>query len=80
MKHRKSGIYKFKTLKEQNDWELKYYLEKGKNIQEINRYENIRLKVKIFPEGIYKFTTLKEKWEYEFRKVMEAWSKTGLKS
>lgn len=77
MKHRKvrSHIYKFKTLKEQNEWELKNYLEKGKDVHQINRFENIRLRVKIYSKGIYKFKTLEEKWEYEFQKVMEMWYK-----
>jgi|GEM_PF-1624913 len=71
----KPCIYKFKTLKEQNEWELKKYLEEGKDVHEINRFENIRLRVKIYPKGIYKFKTLEEKWEYEFRKVLEIWDK-----
>jgi len=69
----KGFIYKFKTIVEQNNWELNHRLEGGKNISEIDRFEFIRLRVKTYPAGIYRFKSLKEKQTDEFKRVMKAW-------
>lgn len=75
MFNKKSSIHRFRTIVEQNNWELKHRLESGKRIDEIDRYEYMRLKVKAYPLGIYRFKTLKEKQEDEFKRVMSAWEK-----
>lgn len=66
------NIYKFKTLEEQNEWELIQRL-KAKQIDELDRYEQIRVRVSPYPPGTYKFKTLEEKWQDEFERVMVAW-------
>ena len=71
----KGRIYRFRTIIEQNEWELRRRLEGGRRVDEFDRYEYIRLKVKAYPPGIYRFKTLKEKKEDEFKRVIDAWEK-----
>ncbi|MEW6684956.1 MAG: hypothetical protein AB1393_01960 [Candidatus Edwardsbacteria bacterium] len=74
-KHFKGSVHKFKTITEQNDWELKKRLENGEKLEEIDRFEYIRLKVKPYAKGIYRFKTLREKQTDEFIRIMTAWEK-----
>ncbi|MDI6839852.1 MAG: hypothetical protein QMD71_03185 [bacterium] len=67
-----SSIHRFKTVEEQNRWELSHRITKNR-IDEIDRYEYMRLKVKPYPPGIYRYKNLQEKQEDEFRRVMKAW-------
>ena len=74
-KGKKGGIYRFRTIAEQKEWELINRLENGQRVDEFDRYEYIRLKIKAYPPGIYRFKTLKEKQEDEFKRVIETWGK-----
>lgn len=72
---KKASIYRFRTIIEQDDWELRHRLEEGKTIEEINRFEYMCRMVKIYPVGIYRFKTIDEKRRDEFERVMKAWEK-----
>ena len=74
-KANKNSIHKFNTITEQNDWELKSRLESGNRIDQIDRFEYLRLRLKPYPSGIYRFKTLDEKQKDEFKRVMKAWEK-----
>ncbi len=74
-KNTKTSIHRFKTIIEQNEWELIKRLESGQRVDEFDRYEYVRLKVKPYPPGIYRFKTLKEKQDDEFKRVITAWEK-----
>jgi len=74
-KEKKGSINRFKTIVEQDEWELVSRLENGERVDEFDRYEYIRLRVKPYSPGIYRFKTLKEKSEDEFIRVMKEWEK-----
>ncbi len=69
----KGVIHRFKTIVEQTNWELRHRLEEGWGLDEIDRFEYIRLRVRAYTPGVYRFKTLKEKQADEFNKVMKAW-------
>ncbi len=72
-KKKKDRIIRFKTIEEQSGWELINRLEKGEKVEDFDRFEWIRLRVKAYPSGIYRFKTIKEKNEDEFKRVMFSW-------
>ena len=74
-KNKKGSIHKFRTIEEQNEWELIHRLENGERVEEFDRFEYMRLRVKPYPPGIYRFKILKEKQEDEFKRIMSAWEK-----
>lgn len=74
-KNKKGSIHKFRTIEEQNEWELIHRLENGEQVDEFDRFEYMQLRVKSYLPGIYRFKTLKEKQEDEFKRIMSAWEK-----
>lgn len=72
-KNPKGSIHRFRTIIEQNNWELKKHLEKGERVDEIDRFEYIRIRGKVYSQGVYRFKTLREKQEDEFKRVMKVW-------
>ncbi len=73
----KAGVYRFKTIEEENKWVTIERIKEGKTVEDIDRYEYIRLQVKAYPPGIYRFKSVKEKQQDEIRRVIEAWDKKG---
>jgi hypothetical protein len=72
----KSGIYRFKSIEEQNDWEVSQRIAEGIPYWKWDRYEYARLHTK-FRSGIYRFKTLREKEDWEFGEVTRQWTKQG---
>ena len=68
----KSGVYRFKTLKEENRFYFEHWLEKGKKLEDLNTYEYIRLKVKAYPPGVYRFKSIEEKYRDMVKRVIKA--------
>lgn len=75
----KGSVHKFKTLSEQNSWEFESRLKEGKRIEEIDRFESVRSRVKPYPRGIYRFKTMEEQQVDEFRRVLTEWEKWNKK-
>ena len=69
----KPGVYRFKTIEEQNKFYFEHWLERGKKLEELDTYEYIRVKVKAYLPGIYRFKSIKEKQLDEVKRVIEAW-------
>jgi hypothetical protein len=74
----KPGVYRFKDIEEQNEYELQHWLDIGLSYDEIDRYEYARLRYlpKAYRPGVYRYKNLKEKENDEFKRVMEAWNKS----
>lgn len=71
VKSGKGFIRKFKTIEEQDEWELKHRLEGKQKLEEIDRYEYSRSGFKLYPPGIYRFKTIDEQQQDEFKRVMK---------
>jgi len=71
----KSGVYRFKTLEEENRFYLEHWLERGKKLEELDTYEYVRTRVRAYAPGIYRFKTIGEKQHDEVEKVIKAWER-----
>lgn len=68
----KSGIYRFKTFEEADRAYFERWLEKGKKLEELNTYEDIRLRVKAYRPGIYRFKSIEKKHIDLVKRVIKA--------
>lgn len=72
----KTGIYRFKTIEEADEFNWRIRIEEGLPYWEFDRYEYARFHI-LFDPGVYKFKSLKEKEDWEFNQVCEKWKKQG---
>jgi hypothetical protein len=72
----KSKIFKFKTIKEAENFKWHNIIKEGLPYWKFDRYEYARLHI-TFEPGVYRFKTLKEKRDWEFEQVCKKWTRQG---